>query len=94
MRLEALEIDDHIEDKIASKHGVGFWEAEEAFFNEGLRLRKARAGTYRLYSQIEAGRYLLLVAAYTGNGNWRLATARDMTQTERRMYVGPRGVRP
>jgi len=36
LRIESLEIDDHILDKIESKHGVSFEEAEEACLSDDM----------------------------------------------------------
>ena len=86
MRIEALEIDDPILDKIESRHGVPFHQAEEACFSPGAHVRRARNGLYRAFGQSLDGRYLLVVLADRGEGLWRVVTAREMTQTERRLY--------
>lgn len=39
MRIEALEIDDHILDKIESGHGISFREAEEACYSQRRHVR-------------------------------------------------------
>jgi uncharacterized protein len=83
---EALEIDDHILDKIESRHGVTFAEVHEACLAEERHVRRGREGLYKLFSQSAAGRYLLVVLANSGTGVWRVVTAREMTQEERRLY--------
>ena len=42
MLIESLEIDDHILDKIESRHGVTFDEAEDACFSEARHVRRSR----------------------------------------------------
>ena len=84
--IEALEIADHILDKIESKHGVEWYEVEEACFSERRHVRRGRLGLYKVFSQTEAGRYLRGVLAEVGGGVWRVVTARDMNQTEQRLY--------
>jgi len=39
LRIESLEIDDHILDKIESKHGVTFEEIEQACQSEARHIR-------------------------------------------------------
>jgi len=86
LRIEALEIDDHILDKIEGKHSVSLQEAEEACLSDKRHVRRSREGLYKLFSQTAAGRYLLVVLANLGGGRWRIVTARDMTDNERRLY--------
>jgi hypothetical protein len=85
LSIEALEIDDHILDKIEGKHGVTLAEVEEICFADP-HVRRGRAGLYRLFGQTDGGRYLLVVLANHGGGVWKVATARDMTPDERRLY--------
>jgi uncharacterized DUF497 family protein len=42
--IESLEIDDHILDKIESKHGVTFEEAEEVSLSDQRHVRRGREG--------------------------------------------------
>jgi len=86
LRIESLEIDDHILDKIESKHGVSLKEVEEASLSDKRHVRKSREGLYKLFSQTPAGRYVLVVLAGLGKGNWKVVTAREMTDNERRLY--------
>ncbi len=86
LRIESLEIDDHILDKIESKHGVSFEEVEEACLSEKRHVRRNREGLYKLFSQTGAGRYILVVLLNLGKGNWRVVTGREMTDSERRLY--------
>ncbi|HLG10727.1 MAG TPA: BrnT family toxin [Dehalococcoidia bacterium] len=86
MRLDALEIDDHILDKIESVHGVLFGEVEEAIYSTRRHVRRGREGLYKVFSQTEAGRYLLVVLADKSEGLWRVVTARQMTTREKALY--------
>lgn len=86
LRIESLEVDDHILEKMEAKHGVAFSEVEEACLSERRHVRKGREGLYKVFAQSEAGRYLLVVLVNLGGGNWRVVTAREMTDSERRLY--------
>jgi uncharacterized DUF497 family protein len=86
LRIEALEIDDHILDKIESKHGVSFEEVEEACLSEAHHIRRSKEGLYKLFGQTNAGRYVLVVLANLGRGVWKVLIVREMTDSERRLY--------
>jgi uncharacterized DUF497 family protein len=86
LRIEALEIDDYILEKIESKHRVSLVEVEEACLAEERHIRRGREGLYKVFSQNSGGRYILVVLAYRGRGNWKIVTARQMTEGERRLY--------
>lgn len=86
LRIEALEIDDLVLDKIESRHGVPFHEVEGACHSPRRHVRRGREGLYKVFSQTEAGRHLLVVLVDRGSGVWRVVTARDMTAQERRLY--------
>ncbi len=86
LRIESLEIDDHILDKIESKHSVSFQEVEEACLSENRHVRRGREGLYKLFGQTATGRYVLVVLANLGRGSWKIVTAREMTDNERRLY--------
>ena len=86
MRIEALEIHDHILDKIESRHGVPFHEVEEACYSPHRHVRRGRTGLYKVFSQADAGRHLLVILVDRGGGVWRVASAREMTAQERRLY--------
>jgi len=86
LRIESLEIDDQILDKIESKHSVSLEEVEQACLSEKRHVRRGREGLYKLFSQTAAGRYVLVVLAYSGKGAWKMVTARQMTDNERRLY--------
>ena len=93
LRIEALEIDDHILEKIESKHGVSFEEVEEACLSEARHVRRSREGLYKLFSQTTAGRYILVVLVNLGRGVWKIVTAREMTDSEKRLYSRAMGGR-
>jgi uncharacterized DUF497 family protein len=86
LRIESLEIDDHILDKIESKHSIAFEEVEEACLSDARHVRRSKEGLYKLFSQTGAGRYLLVVLVNLGRGSWKVVTAREMTDSERRLY--------
>lgn len=92
-RIEALQIDDRILEKIESRHGVSFEEVEEACLSESRHVRRGREGLYKLFSQTTGGRYILVVLVNIGKGTWKVATAREMTDSERRFYSKAMGGR-
>ncbi len=86
LRIESLEIDDHILDKVKAKHGITLGEVEEACLSEKRHVRRSTEGLYKLFSQTIAGRYILVVLVDLGRGNWKIVTAREMTKSERQLY--------
>lgn len=84
--IESLEIDDHVLDKIEAKHGITLEEVEEACLSDRRHIRRSREGLYKLFCQTAAGRYVLVVLVNLGSGNWKIATAREMTDNERWLY--------
>ncbi len=86
LRIESLVIDDHILDKIETKHGITLDEAEQACLSEKRHVRKSKEGLYKVFSQTLAGRYVLVVLVNLGRGQWKIVTARDMTEKERQFY--------
>jgi len=86
LRIDSVEIDDHILDKIESKHSVYFQEVEEACLSERRHVRRTREGLYKLFGQTGAGRYILVVLSNLGKGHWKIVTAREMAHNERRLY--------
>ena len=93
LRIESLEIDDHILEKIESKHSITFVEVEEACLSDERHVRRGREGLYKVFSQTAAGRYIMVVLVKLGGGNWRVATAREMTESERWLHSKARGGR-
>jgi hypothetical protein len=86
MRFDALEIDDHILDKIESAHGLTLEEVEEAIHFRRRHVRRGRHSLYKVFSRTQSGRYLLVVLADKTRGVWRVVTARQMTATEMALY--------
>ncbi len=84
--IESLEVDDHILDKIESKHSITLNEVEEACLSDKRHVRKGKEGLYKLFSQTDAGRYILVVLLNLGDSNWKVVTAREMTDSERQLY--------
>lgn len=84
--IESLEIDDNILDKIERKHGIAFNEIEEACLSDKRHVRKGKEGLYKLFSQADAGRYILVVLLNLGDSNWKVVTARELTDSERQLY--------
>ena len=85
VRIKELHWLEHIADKIEKKHHVAPEEVEEVFkavphFRIGIR------GTYTAYGQTFAGRYLFVVFVMEGATTARILTARDMTDSERKLY--------
>jgi uncharacterized DUF497 family protein len=86
LRIESLEIDDQILEKIESNHSVRFEEVEGVCLSERHHVRRGREGLYKVFGQTNAGRYVLVILVYKGRGDWKVATARPMTDTEKRLY--------
>lgn len=93
LRIESLEIDDYVLDKIESKHGLTFEEVEESCLSERRHVRRSKEGLYKLFSQTSVGRYVLVVLVDQGRGCWKIVTAREMTDGERRLYSKATGGR-
>ena len=87
LRIESLEIDDHILEKIEGIHEVRFEEVEDVCLSEQRHIRKSREGLYKVFGQTtDAGRYILVVLAHKGGGDWKVVTSRPMSDTEKRLY--------
>ncbi len=84
--IESLEIDDNILEKIENKHRVTYEEVEEICYTETHHVRKSKSGLYKFFGKTDNGRYLLVVLVHKGEGNWKIATARDMTANETHLY--------
>ena len=76
-----FEWDDENIEHIA-RHDVEIDEAQAVFDNKPLILR-SQAGKYAAYGQSDEGRYLLVVFLRTAVG-FRVITARDLTDTEKK----------
>ncbi len=80
-----------IVEKLEVKHGVDVEEVEELFtlhpiYRKGPRGNRKGENVYLAYGQTETGRYLLVVFIYKLNQNALILSARDMTDSERRLY--------
>ena len=73
-------IDVHI-----SRHGIRPLEVEEVI-ETGYVTRRLRRSRLGLFGQTEAGRYLFVVLHHLDAELYRVVTARDMTDQERRWY--------
>lgn len=82
-RIRELFVSPEQEEHIWIKHRVTPDEVEQVCQECRLALR-GRDGSYALYGQTEAGRYLVVFIYPRGRGVFALATAREMTDTERR----------
>jgi hypothetical protein len=86
MRIDAIDIEEHILDKIETKHGVTFEECEEVVFSRARRVRRSKRELFKVFGPTSAGRYLLVLVASSDLSYWWVVTARDMTRSERRHY--------
>jgi len=74
LRIESIEIDDHILGKIEGNHDVKFEEVEDICLSESHHVRRGREGLYKVFGQTASGRYILLVLAHKGGGDWKVAS--------------------
>ena len=72
-------------DKLDWKHDVGPEEVETVFFNPPYKVRRTKADKYLLHGRSEEGRYLFIVFVWVGK-EIKVIYARNMTETERRLY--------
>ena len=74
-------------DKIWQKHKVAPEEVDEAVFDDSLLCLKGTASSYCGYGQAVSGRYLFVVLSKRGRrARYRVITARDMQDKEKRYY--------
>ncbi len=83
MRISSFEWDESNIGHIAM-HNITPEEVEDACDNMPFIL-KGKGGVYLIYSQSNAGRFILTIAKYRGRGIIRVITARDMTEKERKL---------
>jgi len=69
-----------------ARHGVTPEEVEQAITNKPRYEARGREDSTLLYSATDEGRLLLVVLAEAVDGRWYVATAREMTDTERRTF--------
>jgi uncharacterized protein len=89
VRVDDLVISEAVLEKLAVKHRVAYEEVEEACLYTPPRdqvWRKGRGGTMRIFARTYVGRYLFVVLVETTPGVWRVVTARDMSNDERKLY--------
>ena len=84
MRRLRIEWDEDSVDYIA-RHGVEPEEVEELLVRRHL-WHRGRAGRYEALGRSAAGRYLMAVLAQRGPHAYRVVTARDMTDSERKPF--------
>jgi uncharacterized protein len=84
--IEAITIDDSILEKIEVKHGVLWSDVEDVCYSENIHVRRSKEGIYKVFGRTLAGRYLLVVLIDKGDGEWKVATARSMTDNEKRLF--------
>jgi uncharacterized DUF497 family protein len=81
----------HVVDKLAWKHGVTPEEVDDILFGQPL-FRKVQKGhivgedLYAALGQTEGGRYLIVLFVYKSSREALIISARDMDDTERRIY--------
>jgi uncharacterized DUF497 family protein len=77
-------------EKVERKHDLTPREVNEACFNsERVVLKgpkKERKKRYLVYSQTDAGRYILVVLEPLNRGKARVITARELEDNEKRFY--------
>ena len=84
MRILSFEWDRDNVEHIA-RHAVNPHEAEEVCIDKPFIVR-GRNDRHLIYGQTLSGRYLFLVIHYRGNNCAFVITAREMTETEKRLY--------
>lgn len=84
MQILELIVEPGREEHIAAHH-VSVAEVEEVVFGQP-HISRTRDERYRLLGQTEAGRYLAVFLGPRGHGVYGLITARDATDSERRLY--------
>lgn len=89
-RIERVVISLATEEHIWVKHQVTPKEAEEVCFVDPLALR-GRDGSYAIYEQTKAGRYLVVFLYPRGPGVFVLASASNLDDRERRRYLRSKG---
>jgi len=84
MRRFEFEWDEGNEEHIA-RHNISSEEVEEVFRSR-IHLLHSRLGRYAALGQTEVGRYLFCVFERKGQGLIRVLTAREMEDSERKLY--------
>jgi hypothetical protein len=84
-RIDEVVMSSEREEHIWTKHHVTPDEVEEVCYSDPWVLR-GRDGSSAVYGRTEAGRYLAVFLYPRGSGVFSLATAREMTRTERQRF--------
>mgnify|MGYP001126048928 CR=1 FL=1 len=74
-------------DKIWKKHRVIPEEVEEAIFNDRTIAHKGKGNVYCIYGRNQSGRYVFIVVSRKGKGQFKVLTAREMIEKERKYYL-------
>lgn len=74
-----------------ARHRVDPEEVEEACFSRAPLIERGHGGLYYVSGATNAGRHLLIVIRYLGQGKAKVLTARDMDHKERRRYYHRKG---
>lgn len=91
-RIEGFDWDAGNVAKSAGKHGVGWWEAEQVFFNDPLVVRtdvqhSQHETRYHALGRTNEGRLLHITFTLRSDGTRiRVISARDMHRKERAIY--------
>jgi uncharacterized DUF497 family protein len=88
---DEFEWDDDNEGKLAARHGVDRFEAEQAATDSGASIKRIgsdRVGNpeYIFVGKTEDGRILFIVGVRKSGGVWRIGSARDAKFQEKRAY--------
>jgi uncharacterized DUF497 family protein len=70
-----------------ARHSVEPDEVEDVLYGRPRLSTPGREGTTLVYGTTWSGRYLLVVLVDSQDGRWYVATAREMTQSERRLFT-------
>lgn len=90
-RGDDFEWDDSNEEKLAYRHGVDRYEAEQAAIDPGAFIKRIgtdRVGNpeYVFVGRTNDGRILFMVGVRKRSRTWRIGSARDATFKEKRSY--------
>ncbi len=88
---DEFEWDDDNEDKLADRHGVDRYEAEEAATDAGAIIKRIgvdRVGNpeYVFVGKTDYGRILFMVGVRKAERRWRIGSAREAEFPEKRAY--------
>ena len=88
---DEFEWDEDNEGKLAARHGVDRYEAEQAATDSGASIKRIgsdRVGNpeYIFVGRTDDGRILFMVGVRKSGGVWRIGSARDAKFQEKRAY--------